>query len=376
MSTVDIERTPPGELQPGVVYSFDDLGTTFRFKPGYFQTAGGMLVSTKTNSVLLITHPDGGKTFDYSDHWEGGDLIYTGRGQTGDQKREGANLYVAENLRDLYVFEADEPRYLRFLGQARCIEESIGRALDGDEVMRDVIRFRLRFETGGNLDAKPTTEIVEAREPQSDARVTPERQPRPFNAERRPATAETGTTRSTPEETAALQEKARQDHHDLLAVLNARLVETEWTEVEEIPAAIDLWGVAPSGTRVLFEAKTISDGTEATQCRGALAQLLEYRLEFGAPDDRLCMVVNRRLSSRRAEILDHLGIAVIEIVDEGLVSRNENGRGVMREIAHAGAAGQPLPSTITRAEEIFKQAQRRLAVAKRDLDRVRAAIKR
>lgn len=376
MSTADIEPTPLGGLQPGVVYSFDELGAAFGFEPGYFQTAGGMVISAKTESVLLITHPDGGKTFDYADHREGGDLIYTGRGQTGDQKREGANLYVAENLRNLYVFEADEPRYLRFLGQARCIEESIGRAPDRDGAMRNVFKFRLRFETGGEQLGKPVIATGEMSQSQIASRAEPERQPRPFDAARRPATAEAGTTRSTPEETAALQDAARQNHHDLLAALNTRLVEAEWTEVEEIPAAIDLWGVAPSGTRLVFEAKTISDSNEATQCRGALAQLLEYRFEFGAPDDRLCMVVNRPLSERWAEFLDHLGIALIEVVDEGLVSGNANGREVMQEIAHGRVAGQPLPSAITRAEEIFEQAQRRLAVAKRDLDRLRATIER
>jgi hypothetical protein len=53
-----------------------------------------MPVSAVTDSVLLITHPNGGKSFDYKDYWDGDDLIYTGRGKVGDQQRSGPNLDV------------------------------------------------------------------------------------------------------------------------------------------------------------------------------------------------------------------------------------------------------------------------------------------
>jgi len=37
-----------------------------------------------------------------SDHWDGADLIYTGRGKVGDQQRDDVrNLDVAENRRPL-----------------------------------------------------------------------------------------------------------------------------------------------------------------------------------------------------------------------------------------------------------------------------------
>jgi hypothetical protein len=47
------------------------------------------------------------------------------------------------------------------------------------------------------------------------------------------------------------------------------------------PAAIDLPGSRPDGTRVIFEAKTIADGNETAQCRAAVAQLLEYQAGAG-----------------------------------------------------------------------------------------------
>lgn len=46
------------------------------------------------DAVLLITHPGGARSIDYQDYWEGAELIYTGRGQRGDQRREGANRDV------------------------------------------------------------------------------------------------------------------------------------------------------------------------------------------------------------------------------------------------------------------------------------------
>jgi len=94
-------------------YGWDELADAFDFKPAFFSVAGGMVPSAATNSLLLITHPGGGRSFDYHDHWDGADLIYTGRGKLGDQSRDDArNLDVAENRRPLLVFEAAGPRRL------------------------------------------------------------------------------------------------------------------------------------------------------------------------------------------------------------------------------------------------------------------------
>lgn len=55
----------PRDLIAGVVYTWEELGGHFDFKPAYLSAAGGMPVSSSTDSLLLITHPHGGKTFDY-----------------------------------------------------------------------------------------------------------------------------------------------------------------------------------------------------------------------------------------------------------------------------------------------------------------------
>lgn len=111
------------DLIAEAVYSWDDLGEAFGFAPNYLGSAGGMISRPEIGAVVLITHPDGGRSFDYHDYWDGADLIYTGRGQKGDQKLSGPNKYVAENSHALHLFEATgEPRRLKYLGRPNCTE--------------------------------------------------------------------------------------------------------------------------------------------------------------------------------------------------------------------------------------------------------------
>src|SRR4051794_10686468 len=64
------------------VYSWEELADVFGFQPAYFSVAGGMVPSKATGSLLLITHPGGGRSFDYGDYWDGEHLIYTGKGRS------------------------------------------------------------------------------------------------------------------------------------------------------------------------------------------------------------------------------------------------------------------------------------------------------
>jgi hypothetical protein len=83
---------------------------------------------------------------------------------------------------------------------------------------------------------------------------------------------------------------------------------------------------------MIFEAKTITDKNELHQSRAALAQLLEYRLEYGATDDHLCAVVNAKLSLRRARLLDELGVAVIYISSEQCAPNNDAGSRIVNAL--------------------------------------------
>ena len=236
---VDLEFSPGNApalptLEPGRVYSWDELADAFGFKAGIFSVGGGMVPSATTNSLLLITHPAGARTFDYHDHWDGADLIYTGRGKRGDQLRSDArNLDVAENRRPLFVFEAAGSRLLRFLGRAVNVEERIGRAPDDNGEMRNVLLFRLRFEGEAVATQSP---------PSTAAADAPARTARPFRDEPpAPPSAAPGEA-PDPEVVAAKREQANQDHHAIVRALNALLHAVGCDEVREIPGAIDLWG--------------------------------------------------------------------------------------------------------------------------------------
>ena len=85
------------------------------FEVGWLNRMGGMGSLPRHDAVLIITHPGGGKSFDYDDYWVGADLIYTGKGRKGDQRRTDANRYVGDNLRTLLVFEEAGSRALRYL---------------------------------------------------------------------------------------------------------------------------------------------------------------------------------------------------------------------------------------------------------------------
>lgn len=360
---------PDLPLTPGQSYSWDDMGGLFGFRPGYLSAAGGMPVSTATDSVLLITHPGGGKAFDYADYWDDGDLIYTGRGQVGNQKRTGPNLDVAENRRSLLVFESTEPKVLRFIGKARCVGETIGRAPDKHGVIRDVLLFRLRFASANAQSHATPVEIPSTKKmpapPQQpdDRRADAERREREFNPAARPARA--GALRSPaadPALTSALREKAQQGHHDLVAAWAAHLGNAGWSACREIPGGFDLMSRTPHGQRVIFEMKTVSRGNELGQCRSGLAQLLEYRLEYGIPDDWLCLITSSPISSARAELLDALGIGVISRDGDSWVAANAKGA----EIAYT-------PGQTPSAHDQFLAAQARLGATRESLAGKQAA---
>lgn len=139
-------QTPAPTLDRGRTYSWAELEELFDFKPGYLGSAGGMVSRPAMSALMLITHPEGGKSFDYGDFWQDGDLQYAGRGQDGDMKLDGQNRDVADNAKRLYVFEKAGVKQLRFLGEASCVGHRWELAPDKNKAMRRVVRFRLRFD--------------------------------------------------------------------------------------------------------------------------------------------------------------------------------------------------------------------------------------
>jgi len=76
---------------------------------------------------------------------------------------------------------------------------------------------------------------------------------------------------------------------------------------------------------MIFEAKTITASNELSQTRSGFAQLHEYRLEYGAPNDELCLVVDRPLAVPRQTLLDSLGVAVLVKTGADFQAGNDHG---------------------------------------------------
>jgi hypothetical protein len=196
--------------------------------------------------------------------------------------------------------------------------------------MRDVLLFRLRFDSSAAA-APPPAALDGA------SAAEPAREARPFRDEPpAPPSAPSGEV-PDPEIVAAKREQANQDHHAIVRALNTLLDAVGCADVSEIPGAIDLWASRPDGSRMIFEAKTISATNEVSQTRSAFAQLHEYRMEYGAPDDELCLVVNRPLSVRRQKLLDSLGVAVLVKAGADFQAGNDHGSHLIDALTEPGA---------------------------------------
>lgn len=301
--TQDPDTRRSSQLSKGASYTWEQLAERFGFEPNYISVAGGMISRPEHDALLLITHAGGARPNGYGDYWEGDDLIYTGRGKCGDQKRVGQNRDLGDNRRDILVFEPGAARELRFLGQAHCVHEWTERDLGYDLKPRLALRFQLAFD-----ESPPRARQGKgATERASDA----DRQPRPFDPSLAPKSPAAPSNQADPDATQALREKAVRGHHDLLVALSSWLQAEGWEGIEEIPLAVDLWATAPDGERVIFEAKTVRQGAEGPRVRSAIAQLQEYRFFHGTPEDGLCLVCDQPLSPKRVRLLDGLGISVM-----------------------------------------------------------------
>lgn len=225
---------------------------------------------------------------------------------------------MAENRRPLFVFEAAGPRRLLFLGRAVNVEERTGRAPDDEGVMRSVLLFRLRFDVVGGATPRPAVPEVASQDERT-------REARPFRDELPALPSAPRKEAPDPEAVAAKREQATRGHHEIVRALNTLLHAVGCDAVTEIPGAIDLWGTLPNGTRVIFEAKTIAPSNELSQTRTGFAQLHEYRMEYGAPGDELCLVVDRPLSLRRQKLLDSFGVAVLVKTGADVQAGNDHG---------------------------------------------------
>jgi hypothetical protein len=218
---------------------------------------------------------------------------------------EGQNRDVGDNAKSLFVFEPAGTMRLSFLGEAVCLEHWEATGVDDNGETRKIIRFHLAFEYPVPRRAK--TDEPPARGGREPAR----RRPRKLRAEA-PAKPRASGKRASLEETLALLEKANASHHRLLLALERWLDREGWSEIQEIPSAIDLWARRPvDNVRLIFEAKTLNSKNEVSQTRSGLSQLLEYRFFFGSDEDELCLVCDSPLADSRIRFLESNGVLVL-----------------------------------------------------------------
>jgi hypothetical protein len=183
----------------------------FNFKPRYLSVAGGMLPRSALNALLLVTWPGGARSFNHDDYWSQGDLIYTGRGKNGNQKLEGANRDLANNSRTNYVFEGSAGSgALRFLGIAVSTRRWRARGKGDDGRDRQILRFRLRFQTGGasaSRSASVPQRTAGGRGTRRGSRGEQHRKRLRFDPTRGPGQYGAPVQHATPEETAARRER-------------------------------------------------------------------------------------------------------------------------------------------------------------------------
>jgi hypothetical protein len=269
-----------------------------------------MISRPKHNTLLIFTHPGGAKSFDYGDYWDGGDLIYAGRGKVGDQKLQGQNRDLAENRRVVLAFEPNGARQVRLLGQAHCVDHWWTQEPDLKGELRRVLRYRLRFESP---PPSPAADVSGTR-----VRRPARRQARRFDpAAPPPAPPRPGQPGSTPEERAQLLEQATKGHHELVKTLAVHLAKAGWTQIEEVPGGPDLWATK-ADRRVIFEAKTLRNSNAAHQVRLAIAQLLEYRFIYGTSSDSLCLLTDAPVTDQRSRLLDSLNIGFLSKDVDGI----------------------------------------------------------
>lgn len=221
-----------------------------------------------------------------------------------DQRRV-AEVWVGKSVVRLNLGErpADPPR-----GSPHLSGKSTRWPGGGTRVTRENIaesRALLLYAAGAEPQATARQKQREQRPQRSRARRA-----RAFDPTRRPASyrAAANQVGLSPEEIAALHEKANAAHHAILVCLYDSLRRAGWRDIEEVERGTDLRATAPSGSRVIFEAKSLTDTNESRQVRGGLAQLLEYRYLEGRPSDKLCLATNRPVEHRRATFLQAVEI--------------------------------------------------------------------
>ena len=135
------------DLKKGAIYSQQDLISTFG---GSFLRVRGITPINNLNVIVLVSFHTGRAR--YEDRIsENGIIVYTGEGQTGDQKLTGRNksIYTAkENGKALLLFVVRNPTQYTYYGEVELVDEPyFDNEIGFDGQMRKAIKFSLMQKT-------------------------------------------------------------------------------------------------------------------------------------------------------------------------------------------------------------------------------------
>jgi len=265
------------------------------FDTGYHQIGKEFLIFCNVGVPGRTGH-------DYSNQFDGEDLLWAAKNRTAVKQPQIQALLSGAG--DVHIFyRMDDRDSFKYLGK--------GIATDIEDTTPVRLRWvfdRNRTDRNAAVSKKAKRQItVTALEADAGNRSPANYRSRRFDETAVPGPVAAGTSWRTPDEIALLNEKAKAGHHALLVALSKWLKANGWTKIEEIPAAIDLWAWR-GNVRVIFEAKTLTAGSELARTRAALAQLLEYRYFHGNDTDHLCLVTDQPISARKLRFLSALSI--------------------------------------------------------------------
>lgn len=134
-------------LRKGKIYNQHDLISVFG---GSFLRVRGITPINSLNVIILVSFHTGRAR--YEDRIsENGIIVYTGEGQTGDQKLTGRNksIYTAkENGKSLLLFVVRSPSQYTYYGEVELVDEPyFENEIGFDGQMRKAIKFNLMQKT-------------------------------------------------------------------------------------------------------------------------------------------------------------------------------------------------------------------------------------
>lgn len=147
------------ELTPGQEYRRRDLHEAFGG-----QQQGGISTPVDSDVILLFTGATG-EQYGYRDEFKNGVFEYTGEGQRGDMEMVRGNLAIRdheENGKQLLVFEQTRKGHVRFMGEARYIDDFRRPQPDLDGRPREAIVFQL--EVDRSEKGNPANQLTRSRE--------------------------------------------------------------------------------------------------------------------------------------------------------------------------------------------------------------------